>query len=199
MTRLLIIDDHDVVRKGLVTALAAHGFQGIETAGSVSQARSKIATFNPQAIIVDLNLPDGSGVDLVRWVRKISKDAAIVVLSLNAPEQFTKISQTAGANAFLNKAQSIEEIVASLRFAIKYPHTFTSTLSGDNTLDAKLTPREIDVLTHIANGSSNSEISATLFISLSTVKTHISTLMRKLNATNRTAAVKVAREKGLLR
>lgn len=199
MTRVLVIDDHDVVRKGLVTALTAHGFQGIETAGSVSQGRSKIATFNPQAMIVDLNLPDGSGLDLVQWVRKISQEAAIIVLSLNAPEQFAKISQTAGANAYLSKVQSIEEIVASLRFAIKYPHTFTSTLTGNNSHDAQLTPREIDVLTLIANGSSNSEISLTLFISLSTVKTHISSIMRKLSATNRTGAVKVAREKGLLR
>lgn len=198
MTRLLIIDDHDVVRKGLVTALTAHGFQGIETAGSIKEGRSKIATFNPQAMIVDLNLPDGSGLDLVRWVRKISQDAAIIVLSLNAPEQFAKISQTAGANAYLNKVQAIEEIVASLRFAIKHPHTFTSSIAINNSDDAELTPREIDVLTLIANGSSNSEISTTLYISLSTVKSHISALMRKLKATNRTGAVKAAREKGLL-
>lgn len=198
MTRLLVVDDHDVVRQGLVAALRKSGFETIETAGSLKEARSKIATFNPQAMIVDLNLPDGSGLDLVQWVRKLSQTTAIIVLSLNAAEQFSRISQSAGANAYLSKAQSIEEIIAALNFAIKYPHTFTSTLASNQMNDWGLTAREIDVLTLLANGSSNADISAALYISLSTVKTHISALIRKLDATNRTSAVKLARDKGLL-
>lgn len=198
MTRLLVIDDHDVVRQGLVAALRKSDFQTIESAASLKEARSKIATFNPQAMIVDLNLPDGSGLDLVQWVRKLSQTTAIIVLSLNAAEQFSWISQSAGANAYLSKAQSIEEIIAALNFAIKYPHTFNSTLASNQMNDWGLTAREMDVLTLIANGSSNADISAALYISLSTVKTHISALMRKLDATNRTSAVKLARDKGLL-
>lgn len=198
MTRLLVIDDHDVVRQGLVTALRKSGFDSIENAGSLKEARSKIATFNPQAMIVDLNLPDGSGLDLVQWVRKLSQTTAIIVLSLNTAEQFARISQSAGANAYLSKAQSIEEIISALNFAIKNPHTFTSTLANNQINDLGLTPREIEVLTLLATGSSNADICATLFISLSTVKTHISALMRKLDATNRTSAVKLARDKGLL-
>lgn len=198
MTRILVIDDHDVVRKGLITALKAHGFEGIESAVSVKDARSKIATFNPQAIIVDINLPDGSGFDLVTWVRKISKETAILVLSLNPAHQFASIAQAAGANAYLSKIQSIDEILASLRFAISHPHTFTSTLGSNQPRDWQLTPREIDVLTLLANGENNSAISTALYISLSTVKSHISSILRKLDATNRTAAVKVARDNGLL-
>lgn len=198
MTRILVIDDHDVVRKGLITALKAHSFEGIESAVSVKDARSKIATFNPQAIIVDINLPDGSGFDLVTWVRKLSKETAILVLSLNPAHQFASIAQAAGANGYLSKSQSVDEIIASLRFAISHPHTFTSTLVSNQSRDLQLTPREIDVLTLLANGENNSAISSTLYISLSTVKSHISSILRKLDATNRTAAVKVAREKGLL-
>lgn len=198
MTRLLVIDDHDVVRQGLVTALRNNGFENIETAGSLTQARAKITTFNPQAMIVDLNLPDGSGLELVQWVRKLSPSAAIIVLSLNAPERFARISQSAGANSYISKVQSIDEIIAALNFAIKYPHTFSSTHTCDQRDDFGLTPREIDVLTLLAQGSSNVEISSALFISLSTVKTHISALMRKLDAANRTSAVTIARSKGLL-
>ncbi|MFM1968137.1 MAG: hypothetical protein RL590_994 [Actinomycetota bacterium] len=198
MIRLLVIDDHEVVRQGLLGALKSNGFETIETADSLKEARSKVASFNPQALIVDLNLPDGSGLDLVQWVRKLSQTTAIIVLSLNAPEQFARISQSAGANAFLSKTQSIEEILAALNFAIKYPYTFTSTLASNQFNDWGLTAREIDVLTLLATGSSNADISRTLYISLSTVKTHISALMRKLDASNRTGAVKLARDKGLL-
>lgn len=198
MTRLLVIDDHDVVRQGLVVALKKSGFDIIETADSLKEARAKIAGFNPDAMIVDLNLPDGSGLDIVQWVRKLSQTTAIIVLSLNAAEQFARISQSAGANAYLSKSQSIEEIIAALNFAIKYPHTFTSTLASNQINDSGLTAREMDVLTLMAGGSSNADISAALYISLSTVKTHISALMRKLDATNRTSAVKLARDKGLL-
>ena len=198
MTRILVIDDHDVVRKGLITSLKAHGFEGIESAESVKGARSKIATFNPQAIIVDINLPDGSGFDVVQWVRKLSKEIAILVLSLNPADQFAAIAKAAGANAYLSKSQGIDEIIASLRFAISHPHTFTSSLITNKSHDWQLTPREIDVLTLLAHGENNSAISSTLYISLSTVKTHISSILRKLDAGNRTAAVKAAREKGLL-
>ena len=198
MTRILVIDDHDVVRKGLITSFKANGFEKIESAVSIKDARSKIATFNPQGIIVDINLPDGSGFEVVQWVRKLSKETAILVLSLNPADQFAAIAKAAGANAYLSKSQSIDEIIASLRFAISHPHTFTSSLITNHSHDWKLTPREIDVLTLIANGNNNSAISSTLYISLSTVKTHISSILRKLDAGNRTAAVKAAREKGLL-
>ena len=198
MTRLLVIDDHDVVRKGLISSLKSHGFEGIESAATIKEARSKIAIFNPQAMIVDLNLPDGSGFELVQWVRKLSKETAILVLTLNSPEHFTRIAQMAGANAFLSKSQSVDEIIASLNFAINHPHTFTSTLTSGPTHDSRLTPREIDVLTRLSKGENNSAISASLFISLSTVKSHISSILRKLDASNRTAAVKIAQEKGLL-
>lgn len=198
MTRVLVIDDHDVVRKGLVTSLKSHGFDTVESAESIKDARSKIATFNPQAIIVDLNLPDGSGFEIIQWVRNLSKETAILVLSLNPPEQFAKIAQVAGANAFLSKSQTVDEIISSIRFAVNNPHAFISTLGSNQFNDYLLTPREIDVLQLLANGESNVSISTTLFISLSTVKTHIASIMRKLDAANRTAAVSNAREKGLL-
>ncbi len=198
MTRLLVVDDHDVVRQGLISALSTFGFEATDSAGSVEEARSKIAVFNPDAIIVDLNLPDGSGFEIVKWVRSLSSRTAIVVLSLNGSSSFAQMARTSGANSYLSKTQSIDEIVSAVNFALKSPHTFTSKLhdAADHVVD--LTPREFDVLFLIARGSSNQEISRTMFLSISTVKTHISSLLRKLGATNRTSAIKVAREKGLL-
>jgi DNA-binding NarL/FixJ family response regulator len=198
MTRLLIIDDHAVVRQGLVQAFSDKGFTSIETAGNLKEARAKIAALNPEAIIVDLNLPDGSGLEIVQWVRKLSADVAIIILSLNDPAQFIKIARSSGANAYLSKSQSMPEIISSVTFALSNPGSFTSTLTADPSLDFDLTPREIEVLYLLAEGASNSDISLKLFISLSTVKTHISALMRKLQCSNRTAAAKIARDNGFL-
>jgi DNA-binding NarL/FixJ family response regulator len=198
MTRLLIIDDHAVVRQGLVQAFSDKGFTSIETAGNLKEARAKIAALNPEAIIVDLNLPDGSGLEIVQWVRKLSADVAIIILSLNDPSQFIKIARSSGANAYLSKSQSMPEIISSVTFALSNPGSFTSTLTADQPFDFELTPREIEVLYLLAEGASNSDISLKLFISISTVKSHISALMRKLQCTNRTAAARIARDNGFL-
>jgi DNA-binding NarL/FixJ family response regulator len=198
MTKLLVIDDHDVVRQGLITALRSQGFEQLDSAGTLKQARSKVAAFNPDAIIVDLNLPDGSGFEIVEWVRRLSSQTAIVVLSLNDPTGFAKLARASGANAYLSKTQSISEIVSVINFAISNPGSFTSQLVDLDKGATELTAREFDVLYLIASGLSNVQISAALFLSLSTVKTHISAILRKLDASNRTGAVAKAREKGLL-
>lgn len=198
MTRLLIIDDHAVVCQGLVHAFKDKGFTSIETAATLKQARAKIAVFNPEAIIVDLNLPDGSGLEIVQWVRKLSADIAIIILSLNDPTQFVKIARSSGANAYLSKSQSMPEIISAVTFALSNPGSFTSTLIADQPRDFDLTPREIEVLYLLADGASNLDISSKLFISISTVKTHISSLMRKLQCSNRTATAKIARDNGFL-
>lgn len=198
MTRLLVVDDHDVVRQGLVTSLKTHGYSSIETASTIKESRSKVAAFNPEAMIVDINLPDGSGLELVQWIRKISATVAIIVLSLNEPSLFAHLARSAGANAYISKSRPIDEIVSTLNFAVANPGSFTSSLTIAEMGLVELTPREIDLLHLLARGASNLEISSTLYISVSTVKTHISSILRKLESTNRTMAIKVAREKGLL-
>jgi DNA-binding NarL/FixJ family response regulator len=198
MTRLLVVDDHDVVRQGLVASLKIHGYTSIETAATIKESRSKVAAFNPEAMIVDINLPDGSGLELVQWIRKFSATVAIIVLSLNEPALFAQLARSAGANAYISKSRPIEEIVSTLAFAIANPESFTSSLSNTSIGLVDLTPREIDLLHLLARGASNLEISSTLYISVSTVKTHISSILRKLESSNRTMAIKVAREKGLL-
>lgn len=198
MTRLLIVDDHEVVRNGLCTALASAGFIDIQTAATVAQARSKVAALNPDAVIVDLNLPDGSGFEIVQWVRKFSKKTAIIVLSLNSGEQFVQASQLAGANAYLSKSQSLQEITSAIAFALVNPESFSSKFTARHSDHQNLTARELDVLQLMAAGSSNQGICSTLFISSATVKTHVSAILRKLDAENRTQAVAKARTIGLL-
>ncbi|MEY2628622.1 MAG: hypothetical protein RL066_438, partial [Actinomycetota bacterium] len=197
MKRLLIVDDHAVVRHGIKVACEAHGFEVIASASNVSEARSAIAALAPDIVIVDINLPDGTGFDLIHWIRKIDSELPVVVLSLNDSHEYINSARKVGANSYINKSAPIEELMAAVDFAIHSPHTFSSTIKP-SPYEYALTARELDVLSLIAKGLSNLQISTQLHISLSTVKTHVSSILQKLCAENRVGAIKVARESGLL-
>ncbi len=197
MKRLLIVDDHAVVRHGIKVACEAHGFEVIASASNVSEARSAIAALAPDVVIVDINLPDGTGFDLIHWIRKIDSELPVVVLSLNDSHEYINSARKVGANSYINKSAPIEELMAAVDFAIHSPHTFSSTIKP-SPYEYALTARELDVLSLIAKGLSNLQISTQLHISLSTVKTHVSSILQKLCAENRVGAIKVARESGLL-
>ncbi len=197
MKRLLIVDDHAVVRHGIKVACEAHGFEVIASASNVSEARSAIAALAPDVVIVDINLPDGTGFDLIHWIRKIDSELPVVVLSLNDSHEYINSARKVGANSYINKSAPIEELMAAVDFAIHSPHTFSSTIKP-SPYEYALTARELDVLYLIAKGLSNLQISTQLHISLSTVKTHVSSILQKLCAENRVGAIKVARESGLL-
>ncbi|NCV79640.1 MAG: DNA-binding response regulator [Actinobacteria bacterium] len=197
MKRLLIVDDHAVVRHGIKVACEAHGFQVIASASNISEARSAMAALAPDVVIVDINLPDGTGFDLIHWIRKIDSELPVIVLSLNDSHEYINSARKVGANSYINKSAPIEELMAAVDFAIHSPHTFSSTIKPFP-YEYALTARELDVLSLIAKGLSNLQISTQLHISLSTVKTHVSSILQKLCAENRVGAIKVARESGLL-
>ena len=197
MKRLLIVDDHAVVRHGIKVACEAHGFEVIASASNVSEARSAIAALAPEVVIVDINLPDGTGFDLIHWIRKIDSELPVIVLSLNYSHEYINSARKVGANSYINKSAPIEELMAAVDFAIHSPRTFSSTIKP-SPYEYALTARELDVLYLIAKGLSNLQISTQLHISLSTVKTHVSSILQKLCAENRVGAIKVARESGLL-
>jgi len=197
MKRLLIVDDHAVVRHGIKVACEAHGFEVIASASNVSEARSAIAALAPDVVIVDINLPDGTGFDLIHWIRKIDSELPVIVLSLNDSHEYVNSARKVGANSYINKSAPIEELMAAVDFAIHSPHTFSSTIKP-SPYEYALTARELDVLSLIAKGLSNLQISTQLHISVSTVKTHVSSILQKLCAENRVGAIKVARESGLL-
>ena len=196
--RVLIVDDHAVVRHGLKTAIETHGYQVIAVAGSINEAKAFMAQTNPDAIIVDINLPDGSGFDLVSWARKVSPATAIVVLTLNDGADYVRAAKSAGANAFVVKNAPLSDLLAAIDFSILSPSAFSSKNILITGVDSGLTAREIDVLQSISHGSSNAAIATNLFISVPTVKSHVSSILRKLNADNRVQALSIARERGLL-
>ena len=196
--KVLIVDDHAVVRHGLKSAIESQGYKVVAEAGSINEAQAFMAQTNPDAIIVDINLPDGSGFDLVTWSRKVSPTTAIVVLTLNEGEEYVRAAKSAGANAFIVKSAPLSDLIAALDFAISSPTSFSSKQISSSDMDSGLSAREIDVLHSISHGLSNAAIATNLYISVSTVKTHVSSILRKLDADNRVQALTIARERGLL-
>ena len=196
--KVLIVDDHAVVRHGLKTAIQAHGYEVAAVAGSINEAQAFMAQTNPDAIIIDINLPDGSGFELVTWARKLSPIIAIIVLTLNDGADYVRAAKNAGANAFIVKSAPLSDLLAALDFVLSSPTSFSSKPIFKIGIDSGLTAREINILQSINLGLSNTAISTQLFISVSTVKTHISSIFRKLEADNRVQAVSIARERGLL-
>ena len=196
--KVLIVDDHIVVRHGLKSAVQSHGYEVVAEAGSVNEAQAFMAQTNPDAIIVDINLPDGSGFDLVAWSRRVSPRTAIVVLTLNDGADYVRAAKSAGANAFIIKNAPLSDVIAALDFAISSPTSFSSKKLCSSSTDSGLSAREIDVLHSINHGLSNRAIATDLYISVSTVKTHVSSILRKLDADNRVQALSIARERGLL-
>jgi len=196
--KVLIVDDHAVVRHGLKSAIQSQGYEVVAEAGSINEAQAFMAQTNPDAIIVDINLPDGSGFDLVAWSRRVSPTTAIVVLTLNEGADYVRAARSAGANAFIVKNAPLTELIAALDFAISSPQSFSSKQICISGIDSGLSAREIDVLYSISLGLSNTAIATDLYISVSTVKTHVSSILRKLEADNRVQALSIARERGLL-
>jgi DNA-binding NarL/FixJ family response regulator len=199
MSRLLIVDDHALVREGLKRALTHEGFTQISEAASIAQARAQISASKPDVVTIDINLPDGSGFELVSWIRSISRDMAIVVLTLNDHDNYIRAAMKAGASAFVSKSEPIPALVAAIKHSLIAPLSFSAQGLAKvfNHSHNTLTAREFDLLVQLEQGQSTAQISKTLFISPATVKTHLASIYRKLEVTNRTAAIHAMHEQGL--
>jgi DNA-binding NarL/FixJ family response regulator len=199
MTRLLIVDDHAIVREGLKKALVEAGFTEILEAHSVATARAQIALINPEVITIDIHLPDGTGFELIHWIRSISKEIAIVVLTLQDDTNSVIAAMKAGASSFVCKSEPIPQLLVAIEQALIAPLKFHSQSFSQIYSDNfnQLTAREFDVLSALEKGMTTQQISTALFISKATVKTHLASIFRKLEVTNRSAAVHAAKIRGL--
>ena len=206
VNRVLLVDDHALIREGLRRAFDSESdFEVVGEAATAAEALAVAATTRPSVAIIDVRLPDGSGLDLVRALRRHSREIGLVVLTMYAGDQQLFDALEAGASAFVPKSAPAEEVVAAARHAATAPTAFTAAdlaeamrrrMEPDAAL---LSPREREVLQLLADGLSVAQISRTLFISDSTTKTHISKVYDKLGAGNRAQALMAALRLGLLR
>ena len=199
---VLVIDDHPLVRDGVKRSLTAAGFNCVGEAGSLKEAIAMIALHNPQVITVDINLPDGNGLEIISWARKHSSTIAIIVLSLEDDLNLISAASQSGAQAFISKSQGAEHLISAINSVLAQPDVFISSrtiaLLGREKVQSLLSPRERMVLTHLEGELSLSEIASQMFISHATVKSHCATIYRKLETQSRRSAVARAKTMGLL-
>ena len=191
--QILLVDDHPSVRSGIKRAIESAGMSCCGEAASRTEAFAQIAHKSPDGVILDLNLPDGSGLDIVQWIRKHSKEMAIVILTMSDEESHLIAAMRAGASAFVKKSAPLEDVVSSLRSALRQPKNFTAAdltnaLKKSEAADL-LTPRELMVLHALSLPGTNSQLAKSLFISEATFKTHLMAIYRKFGVSNRFGAV----------
>ena len=208
---VLIADDHTVVRKGLRSLLSGKKY-GIDVVGEAKngeEAVQKVEELNPDVILMDLVMPIKTGIEAIKEIKKNQPDARILVLTSFADDENITGAIKAGAYGFLLKDTSPDELVQTIHSVFKdkltIPQEFTHILLAKKDLEEErdstggiLTPREMDVLKCIAQGMSNKQIAQALFISTTTVRSHVSSMIRKLDFENRTQLAIYAKDHNLI-
>ena len=200
--RVLVVEDHHVVRQGLVSLLKV--VEGMEVVGEAADGVEAIAQYrkhHPDITLIDLRLPRMSGVDAIQRIRMESPQSRFIVLTTYDGDEDIYRALKAGAKAYLLKGMTTEELIAAIRAVhagkSHIPQAIAEKLAERMGIE-ELTPREMDVLEQIVAGKSNKEIADALGVSEATVKTHINSLLGKLGVTDRTQAATAAIRRGIV-
>lgn len=216
LTRVLIADDHTLFRRGIAAALAST--LELEVVGEACdglEAISKAKQLAPDVVLMDLNMPNCSGLEATQALQSEMPKVKILVLTVSDSESDLFAAVKFGARGYLLKKAEPEELIHAI-FSVAEGGVMVSPLMATKLLtefndrnaslakepaereDAKLSPREGEVLQLVAKGSTNKEIADSLFISENTVKTHLQNIMEKLHLANRSQAAAYAVKKGLV-
>jgi DNA-binding NarL/FixJ family response regulator len=200
--RVLVVEDHHVVRQGLVALLNV--VEGIEVVGEAADGVEAITQFRkcqPNVTLIDLRMPRLSGVEVIERIRMETPQARFIVLTTYDGDEDIFRALQAGARAYLLKGMTTDDLVSTIRAVhagrSHIPPVIAQRLA-ERVGTEELTPREFDVLEQIVRGCSNKEIATALDISEATVKTHINSLLGKLGVTDRTQAATAAIQRGIV-
>jgi two-component system, NarL family, response regulator LiaR len=205
--KVLIIDDHDIVRQGLIVLL--ENFDDFEIVADVSGGHAGVAActqYQPDVVLLDMVMQDMDGVTTARLIRQSCPDAHIIALTSFTDEDTVQNVLKAGAISYLLKNVSVDELAAAVRKAYRGQPTLApeaaqaliTATTKPPAIGHDLTEREREVLALMIEGLNNREIAERLFISGSTVKNHVSSILSKLGTTSRTQAVAMAVENKLI-
>jgi len=204
--RLLIADDHPVVRSGLRDMLSSQpDFEVVAEAKNGVEAVTLASRLQPDVVLTDLAMPQMDGVTAIAQIKAQHQDMQILVLTSYDSDSDVLPAVEAGAIGYLLKDAPREELYAAIRAAADGKALFTSTVATRlmermrGPTEEALSSREIDVLKLVARGASNKEIAGKLYVTEATVKSHLIHIYGKLNVADRTAAVTKALERGILR
>ena len=208
-TRVLIVDDHAVVRSGLKLVLESE--EGIEPVGEAGSARDAVfeaRSTKPDVILLDVVMPDQSGIEVIPTLLKENPETKILVLSMQDDPHYVREAFAAGASGYVLKEAADREVVAAVREVAGggryvHPELGARLVTADSEQRRRaeedtLSERESEVLRLLALGHTNQEIAKQLFISIRTAETHRAHIMQKLRLSSRAELVRYALERGLL-
>ncbi len=214
-TKILIVDDHEVVRDGLKNILTS--LDNISIAGEAGNGEDAVKMYSslkPDLVIMDISMPGMNGIEATRVIKEKDPDARILILTMHDNQEYLNQIIRSGAKGFILKNTDKEELLDAVKTVASgdnffskdiskliidnYIRTAKETEKSDAYKEVPLTKREIEILKLIASGYSNQEIANILYISYNTVDTHRKNIMHKLSIKNTAGLVRYAIEKGLI-
>lgn len=206
--RILLVDDHPVVRTGLRGMFETDAsFEVVGEAADGAEAVARVAELRPDVVLMDLQMPGMDGVEAITHIRALPDPPPVLVLTVYDSDVQILRAVEAGASGYLLKDSSRDELFRAVRSVLAGGSPLAPTvaarlmnrvLQAPNRSAEALSARELDVIRHVAAGASNKEIAYDLRISEATVKTHLIHIFEKLGVTDRTSAVTTAIDRGLI-
>jgi DNA-binding NarL/FixJ family response regulator len=208
--RLMLADDHRMLREGLRRSMSEEGFEVVGEAGDGEEAVRLAAEVRPDVILMDVSMPDVDGVEATRRIRDLLPDTRVIMLTMHPDQDVVAAALRAGAAGYLVKDCSTEEIAEAVRLAASDEAAMSADVAASMLDEVRrlpeepdeervVTKREEEVLQLIADGCSTAEVAEQLFISQKTVKNHLASIYQKLDARDRTQAVLRAVRMGIVR
>ena len=206
-TRVLIVEDHQVVAEGLAALINdQEDMSVVGSAGSVADSIARAAELQPDVVLIDFRLTDGTGADAAAAIRQVRPDSRLIFLTREDTDVVRIAAVEAGASAFIHKSRAAQEVVDAIRVvanggSLFTPRTIAQLLNTRREVEAqleRLTPREKEVLRLMAEGIASRDIASKLGISYTTVRTHIRSLGSKLGVHSKLEAIVKARELALV-
>lgn len=207
--RLVLADDHRMLRDGLRRSLEDEGFEVVGEASDGHEAVDLAAQLRPDLVLMDVTMPSCDGVEATRRIHAATPEVRVVMLTMHADREVLQAAIAAGASGYLVKDCSIDEIAETVRQAVDDESSVSPAIAasmldqvrdlGDGDADQIVTKREVEVLQLIADGCSTPEVAERLYISQKTVKNHLASIYQKLDARDRTQAVLQAVRMGIVR
>jgi DNA-binding NarL/FixJ family response regulator len=204
-TSVLVVDDHELIRQGLVGAFGREpGMTVVGEAANVTGALKVYEEQGPEVVVTDPQLPDGTGLDIIRAIRRDNQKAGLVVVTMHSGDDQIFAAMEAGASAFVGKDAPSAEVVKAAKHAVLSPRSFLcaglvgAMMRRASAESTRLSDREHQVLVLLADGLGAGQIAQQLYLSESTAKSHIARIYQKLGASNRAQALVTAMRIGLL-
>jgi DNA-binding NarL/FixJ family response regulator len=197
--RLLIVDDHAVVREGLEAMLSmAPEISRIATAGDCAEALAVCGTFHPDVVLLDLRLPGSDGFQVLDEIRRHSQRIRVLMLSSSATAAEVALARQRGASGYLEKSVDRATLLAAIGRVAAGGSCFFRPAADRDRITPDLSPRELEVLSHLGRGLGNEDLGLALGVSGETIKSHLKAIFQKLGVSCRAEAVSRGYELGLL-